>query len=131
MPSKLNDLLAHNRRFESELRDAFDRVLASGWFALGPEVEAFEAEFARYCGVPHCIGVASGTDALELALRGIGVEPGDEVITAANAGMYSTHAILAIGATPVYADVVAGGFALCPRDVALAHSPPTSSASMK
>ncbi len=116
MLNKLNDLFAHNQRFATELRSAIDRVLASGWFALGPEVEAFEAEFAEYCGAEHCVGVANGSDALELALRGLGVGPGDEVITAANAGMFSTHAILAIGATPVYADIVGGGFGLCPED---------------
>jgi dTDP-4-amino-4,6-dideoxygalactose transaminase len=124
MLSKLNDLQAHNSHFEDELRAAADRVFKSGWFALGPEVEAFEAEFAAYCGAHHCIGVANGTDALELALRGVGVERGDEVITAANAGMYATHAILAIGATPVYADVVAGGHGLDPESVSsrIAHS---------
>ena len=69
MLNKLNDLSAHNQRFATELSDAIDRVRASGWFALGPEVEAFEAEFAEYCGAPHCVGVANGSDALELALR--------------------------------------------------------------
>ena len=118
MLNKINDLLAHNQRFETELSGAIDRVRASGWFALGPEVEAFEAECAEYCGARHCIGVANGSDALELALRGVGVGPGDEVITAANAGMFSTHAILAIGATPVYADIVVGGSGLCPEDAA-------------
>lgn len=125
MLSQLNDLLAHNRRFEDELRGAFERVLGSGWFALGPEVEAFEAEFAQYCGVPACIGVANGTDALELAMRGLGLAAGDEVITAANAGMYATTAILALGATPVYADVRTECFTLCPQDVAARIRPST------
>lgn len=125
MLSQLNDLKAHNRRFEPELRAAFERVLASGWFALGPEVEAFEDEFARYCGAPHCVGVASGTDALELALRGAGVEASDEVITAANAGLYATTAIRALGATPVYADVTPEHATLCPRDAAARIGPAT------
>ena len=59
-------------------------VLDGGRFVLGPAVERFEAEFAAFCGVPHAVGVASGTDALTIALRAVGVEPGDEVITAAN-----------------------------------------------
>ena len=105
MLDTLNDLQAHTRRFEPELRAAVARVLASGWFALGPEVEAFEREFAEYCGSAHCVGVANGTDALELALRAVGVEAGDSVITAANAGGYASHAIVAAGAQPRYADI--------------------------
>ncbi len=67
------------------IKDAMDaavqRVLTSGWFILGAETEAFEREFAAYCGVAHAIGVGNGTDALMLALRALGVGPGDEVIT--------------------------------------------------
>lgn len=115
---QINDLLAHNRMLESDLDEALTRVRASGWLVLGPEVEAFEREFADYCGIPHCIGVASGSDALELALRGLGVGPGDEVITAPNAGMYSSVAILAVGATPVYADIDPARSTICPDDAA-------------
>lgn len=103
--NKINDLNIHNQPLQSGLQAAARRVLASGWFVLGPEVQAFEHEFAAYCGAEHCVGLANGTDALELALRALGVAVGDEVITAANAGMYSTTAILAIGATPVYVDI--------------------------
>ena len=102
---KINDLKLHNTALANELREAVNRVLASGWFVLGPEVNAFEDEFASYCGVPYCVSVANGTDALELAMRGVGVEAGDEVITVANAGMYATTAILSIGAQAIYADV--------------------------
>lgn len=102
---KINDLRLHNGSIREELSAAVARVIASGWFILGPEVEAFEEEFAAYCGVPHCISVGNGTDALELAMRGVGVQAGGEVITVANAGMYSTTAILAIGGVPVYADI--------------------------
>jgi len=123
--SQLNNLRVHNDRFDDALREAFQRVLDSGWFALGPEVEAFEAEFASYCGTPHCVGVANGTDALELAIRGLGIGPEDEVITAANAGMYSTTAILASGATPGYADVRPDTLTLCPDDVAARIRPAT------
>jgi aminotransferase EvaB len=81
------------------------RVLRRGFFIMGPETESFEREFAAWCGADHCFGVGNGTDALEIALRAAGVEPGDEVATVANAGLYSTCAIRAVGATPLYVDV--------------------------
>ena len=84
------------------------RVIAGGWYVLGPELEGFEREFAAYCGVAHAVGVASGSDALELALRALGLGPGAAVATVANAGGYATAAILAVGATPRYVDVAAG-----------------------
>ena len=103
--SKINDLLLHNRSIQAELEAAAKRVIASGWFALGPEVDAFEKAFATWCGASYCRGLANGTDAIELALRAVGVTAGSEVIVAANAGMYSGTAIYAIGARPVYADI--------------------------
>src|SRR5215217_6252657 len=87
------------------LREAADRVFRSGRYVLGTEVESFEREFARYCGTAHAVGVGNGTDALELALRAVGVSAGDRVVTAANAGYYASAALRAIGAAPVYADV--------------------------
>jgi dTDP-4-amino-4,6-dideoxygalactose transaminase len=90
-----------------QIMAAIKKVLDSGWYVLGPNVQAFEAEFAAYCGAPHCIGVGNGTDALELALRAVGAGPGRDVVTVANAGMYSTSAIVAVGATPVLADIEA------------------------
>lgn len=101
----INDLQRHNQPLAEAVAQATRRVLERGWFVLGPEVEAFEAEFAAYCGVGHCVGVGNGTDALELALRAVGLGPGMRVATVANAGMYSTTAILACGAVPVYVDV--------------------------
>ncbi|MEP7205978.1 MAG: DegT/DnrJ/EryC1/StrS family aminotransferase [Casimicrobiaceae bacterium] len=101
----LNDLSRLDAASTHALEAAFARVLATGSLVLGPEVAAFEREFAAYCGVAHGVGVASGSDALELALRAAGVGPGDEVVAAANAAMYGTLAVLACGATPVYADV--------------------------
>jgi len=101
----INDLKRHHAPLATELAAAVNRVLSSGWYILGPEVEAFEQEFARYCGVEHCAGVGNGTDALELALRAVGVGPGAEVATVANAGMYGTTAILRVGAAPLYVDV--------------------------
>lgn len=81
------------------------RVLDSHWFILGAELAAFEREFAEYCGVPHCVGLANGTDALELGLRALGLNAGDEVILAANAGFYGSTAVRQIGADPLYVDV--------------------------
>src|SRR5690606_1431910 len=93
---------------------AVQRVLGSHWYVLGREVQAFEEEFARYIGVAHCASVANGTDALELALRALGVQAGDTVVTAANAGFYSSTAILAIGATPLYVDVETSTLGMSP-----------------
>ncbi|HEY4137395.1 MAG TPA: DegT/DnrJ/EryC1/StrS family aminotransferase [Casimicrobiaceae bacterium] len=90
---------------EQSLRAASDRVLTSGRYVLGTEAAGFEREFAEFCGVAECIGVANGTDALELALRALGVGAGDRVATVANAGFYSCAALSAIGAQPVFIDV--------------------------
>lgn len=99
---------------------AVARVLQSHWYILGQELNAFEAEFARYLGVTACVGVANGTDALELALRAAGVCPGDAVVSAANAGFYSSTAIRAIGAVPLYADVSESTLTLAPAALAAA-----------
>ena len=98
-----------------EITAAMRRVADSGWYILGPEVEAFEAEFADYHDVPFAVGVASGTDAIELALRAGGVGPGDEVITAAHTAMATVTAIENTGATPVLADIDRGSFTLDPQ----------------
>lgn len=82
-----------------------DRVLSNGWFVLGPEVQAFELAFADYLNAHHCVSCANGTDAIELALRSLGVVQGERVATVANAGMYTTTALSAIGAEPLYVDV--------------------------
>lgn len=101
----INDLGRHTLSIQAQLSAAMNRVLASGWFVLGPEVTAFEQEFAAYCGTTHCVSLANGTDALELALRALDIGPGKTVLTVANAGMYSSVGILATGALPVYADI--------------------------
>ena len=89
----------------AELRDDFDaayrRVMDSGWFILGPEVEAFEAEFAAYCGTTQCIGVGNGLDALHLILRALEIGAGDEVIVPANTYIATWLAVSFAGATPV------------------------------
>jgi dTDP-4-amino-4,6-dideoxygalactose transaminase len=88
-----------------DLRSAFDRVVAADAFILGCEVEAFESEFANYCGVTHCVGVASGTAALTLALIAAGIGRGDEVIVPAHTFIASALAVVHAGATPVFCDV--------------------------
>ena len=90
---------------EDELQEALSRVLKSNTFVLGPEVEAFEGEFARYCRVLHCVGVSSGTAALSLMLRAAGVGPGDEVIVPAHTFIASALAVAHVGAVPVLCDV--------------------------
>lgn len=103
----LNDLVRQNRLVRDELVDSARRVIERGWYVLGSEVEKFEAAFAGYCGVTHAVGVANGTDAMELALRAVGVEQGHRVATVANAGFYASTSIQAIGASPLYVDVIA------------------------
>ncbi len=119
----LNDLKRHTQSIAAELRAAMERVLARGQFVLGPEVEGFEHEFAAYCGTSYCVAMANGTDALELALRSVGVGPGDQVATVANAGGYSTAAIRAIGAIPVYVEISADGLNMSPEAFAAALTP--------
>lgn len=93
-----------------ELTSAVERVMRSGQFIGGPEVAAFEAEAADYLGVKHAIGVNSGTDALIIGLRSLGVKPGDEVITSPFSFFATAEAISNIGATPVFADIDADSF---------------------
>ncbi|MHB8690561.1 MAG: DegT/DnrJ/EryC1/StrS family aminotransferase [Solirubrobacteraceae bacterium] len=101
----LFDLQAHLEPLRGQLLDAAARVLRGGSFILGPEVEAFESEFAAYLGVRHVVGVANGTDALTIALRAMGVGPGDEVIVPAFTFYASAEAIPPTGARPVFCDV--------------------------
>lgn len=104
-PLGINGLQRHIRPLRASLADAAMRVIDSGWYVLGQEVEQFEAAFSSYCGARYCISVANGTDALELALRALGICAGSRVATVGNAGMYSSCAILAIGAVPQFVDV--------------------------
>lgn len=97
---------------------ALQRVLARHWYVLGQEVAAFEAGFAAYVGVDHCVTLANGTDALEIALRGLGVVRGDLVVTVANAGFYSSTAIHGIGAVPLYVDVDEASLTMAPAALA-------------
>ena len=87
------------------VRAAIDRVIARGWFVLGPEVEAFEPEFAAASGAAHAVGVGNGTDAIALILRALGIGAGDEVITTPLSAAYTALAIMMTGARPVFADI--------------------------
>ncbi len=99
------DFPAQNAGVRDELRGAFDEVLDSGHYIQGPNVAAFEREFADFCEAPYATGVANGTCSLHLVLRSMGVGPGDEVITAPNSFFASAAAISLVGATIVFADV--------------------------
>lgn len=92
-------------RIEDELQSAFARLLGSSAFTLGTEVEQFEAEFAAYCDVAHCVGVSSGTAALSLMLRAYGIGAGDEVVVPSHTFIASALAVAHVGATPVLCDV--------------------------
>lgn len=100
-----NQLLSLHAAQRDALAEALIAVLDSGWFVLGPQVERFEADFAAFCGTPHCVGVGNGSEALELALRALGVVAGDRVATVANAGYYASTAILACGARPLFVEI--------------------------
>lgn len=118
----INDLASHTTALRAAIDIAIQRVVSRGWFVLGPEVAAFERQFADYVGVARCVSLANGTDALELALRSVGISVGDRVATVANAGMYTSTALLAIGAEPFFMDVDADSqvvtLAECKRAVA-------------
>src|SRR5687767_12981976 len=96
-----NDLRPMQLMLSAQIEEAVARVLASGRYILGPEVESFEAAFAAYHGLAHAVGVASGTDALELSLRALGIGPGDEVITVSHTAVATVCAIERAGAKPV------------------------------
>ena len=104
MKVPLVDLAFQHDEIAGEVREGLDRLLERGDFILGSAVSEFEADFARFCGVGHCVGVGNGTDALELSLRALGVGPGDEVILPANTFIASALAVVRAGASPVLVD---------------------------
>lgn len=100
----LVDLTFQHREIAAEVAEGFNRVMEAGDFVNGEDVASFEAEFAQFCGVPHCVAVANGTDALELALRACGVAAGDEVILPANSFVATAEAVARVGAQVVLVD---------------------------
>ena len=105
MSIPLVDLAAQHDEIADEVRPGLEAVFASTAFIGGPDVAAFEREYAAFTGVGHCVGVANGTDALELALRAVGVTPGGEVVVPANTFVATAEAVSRIGARPVLVDV--------------------------
>jgi dTDP-4-amino-4,6-dideoxygalactose transaminase len=101
----LVDLKAQYRTIRDEVRAAIDDVLESMQLTIGPNVKAFDQEFAAFCGAKHAIGVGSGTDALQLAIRALGISSGDEVITVSHTFFATVEAILYSGARPILVDV--------------------------
>ncbi len=121
----LADLQAQYQAIGEEIDAAIQRVISKSSFILGPEVTNFEQAFAAYCGAAHCVGVSSGTAALELALRALGVGPGDEVITVAHTFIATAEAISAVGAKPVFVDIEPHSYNLAPEAFAEAITPRT------
>jgi len=109
----------------ADVRAAIERVVLSGWFVLGPELAAFEDEFARASGAAHAVGVGNGTDAIALILRALGIGEGDEVITTPLSAAYSALAIMMAGARPVFADIEAARLAIDPARIEALISPRT------
>jgi dTDP-4-amino-4,6-dideoxygalactose transaminase len=112
-------------RWRHEVELAIREVVESGRFILGPKVEAFENEFAAWLGVRHAIGVNSGTDALVIALRALGISPGDEVITSPFTFVATAEAVRIVGATPVFVDIDPRSYNLDPERIARRISPRT------
>ena len=112
-----NDLRPRFAADPAGYRAAVERVFARGWYVLGPEVEAFETEFAEHLGGGHAVGVANGTDAIELSLRAAGIGRGDEVITVAHTAVATVCGVERSGATPVLVDIGPLDYALDPRAI--------------
>jgi dTDP-3-amino-3,4,6-trideoxy-alpha-D-glucose transaminase len=125
MPVPLFDPTSSQAPLRADIRAAVHRVLDSGHFVLGPEVEAFETEFAAYLGARHAVGVANGTEALTIALRALGVGPGDEVVVPSFTFWASAEAIPPVGATPVFCDVDPDTLCVTAETVKAALTPKT------
>lgn len=117
MKIPLVDLTAQYNSIKQEIDEATQRVIAGGQFILGPEVTAFESEIAAFLGTKYALGVASGTDALQLALLACGIKPGDEVITTPFTFIATAEAITQCGATPVFADVEPKTYNIAPTHI--------------
>jgi dTDP-4-amino-4,6-dideoxygalactose transaminase len=119
------DLQRQHLSIRSEIDAAIDRVITTSSFILGPEVEAFEREFARFCGAKYALGVANGTDALYLGLWAAGIGPGDEVITAPNSYVSSALVVHLRGARPVFADIDPDSYNINPAEIERKITPRT------
>ncbi|MEV6861555.1 DegT/DnrJ/EryC1/StrS family aminotransferase [Streptosporangium subroseum] len=113
----LMDLAAAHAEIAEEVTAGFARVMANTTFVKGPEVAAFEQEYAAFCGAAHCVGLANGTDAVELALRAVGVGPGSKVVIPANTFVATAGAVTRIGARPVLCDVSPGSLLMDPAAI--------------
>lgn len=125
MAVPLLELKAQNGALEAELKEAFERVLRSGFYILGPEVEALEAELAQFTGARYALGVSSGTDAILLALMALEIGPGDEVICPSFTFFATAGCVARLGATPVFVDSRDDDFNIDVEDVARQITPRT------
>jgi dTDP-4-amino-4,6-dideoxygalactose transaminase len=125
MKVPLLDLQSEYAELRDEILPALDRVCKSAAFVQGPEVEAFECEFADFCGVKHCVALSSGTAALHLGLLALGVQSGDDVLTTPNSFLATAEAITYCGARPVFVDIDATTANLDPRLIERAITPRT------
>jgi dTDP-4-amino-4,6-dideoxygalactose transaminase len=119
-PVPLTDLARTHAPIGAELERTFRRIVATGAFTLGDDLDRFEAEFAAYCGAGHCAGIANGTDALMLALLALGAGPGRQVVVPAQAFFATAEAVVATGAEPVFADIDPETRCVSPEAVAAA-----------
>ncbi|MGH2567649.1 MAG: DegT/DnrJ/EryC1/StrS family aminotransferase [Bacteroidota bacterium] len=125
MKIQMVDVVSQYQKIKPEIDAAIQRVLESGQFILGKEVAEFEADAARYLGVQHAIGCASGTDALQIALMALGVGPGDEVVTTPFTFVATTEAVVLLGAKPVYVDIEPMTYNIDPTKIEKAITPKT------
>jgi dTDP-4-amino-4,6-dideoxygalactose transaminase len=121
----LVDLRAQYRSIHGDIDAAIQGVIDRTSFIMGPDMYAFEEAFATYCGVAHCVGVSSGTAALTLSLRTLGIGPGDEVITVAHTFIATAEAICAVGARPVFVDIDPTTYTMDPDQLAATITPAT------
>lgn len=119
------DLRAAQSEIAAELEAAVQRVVASGYYIMGPELDRFEAEFAAYCGCPHAVGLGNGLDALRLGLQALGIGPGDEVIVPSNTYIATWLAVSQCGARPVPVEPIEKTHNIDPTGVAAAITPTT------
>src|SRR5436305_3791899 len=125
MAVALFDTSSTLRPLRDQLSEAIERVLDSERYILGEEVRAFEREFAAYCGTAHAVGVANGTDAITIALRAMGVGPGDEVVVPSFTFYASAEAVVNAGAAPVFCDIDPDTFCVTAETVERALTPAT------